>query len=629
MLAALPPELLARLRFPLAERPRPEVRALAERTGWRWPRKPESQDLCFLAGQGKRDFLRRHGGLDDRDGRSARPRRRRARAASRPSPLHGRPAPGHRRAVRPSRSTCSRPTPPTTPSRSARGPELGAERVRLRDAMLHRDGACVDGVRLRYHTRMRRSRRSTATPGPGAISASSLSLSRAVRRSGARAGRGAAAGRGDRRPRDDRRLAPRRPRFLALGSPPMQAGGNSRDISSPSSSSGATVRMPSASLVRPPHDPSVLLTTAGMQPFKPYFLGLEDPPAPRVTDVQKCFRTTDIEEVGNTARHLTFFEMLGNWSFGDYFKAGVDRDGLGALDRGLRLRSRADLGDRVRRRRGARARPRRRGGRDLEGHRRARGDGSSRCRAPRTSGRAGRPGPAAPARSSTTTAAWSSAARTSSPGTTPTASSSSGTTSSWATTWPRTARSARCRRGTSTPAWGWSGWRRSSRTSPPCSRPTCCVPLIELGEELSGSTYGEDAAMTRAMRIIADHSRGMAFLIADGVVPSNEDRGYILRRIMRRAIQQGRTLGLEAPWLGRFTERTIEIDGRRLPGDRRRARVDRPLGRRRGGELRPHPGAWHRAARRLDRARHASRRPPGSTPPTLSSSTTPTASPTT
>jgi alanyl-tRNA synthetase len=90
-------------------------------------------------------------------------------------------------------------------------------------------------------------------------------------------------------------------------------------------------------------------------------------------------------------------------------------------------------------------------------------------------------------------------------------------------------------------------------------------PLIDLAEELSGHRYDEGGAVTRAMRIVADHSRGAAFLIADGVVPSNEDRGYILRRIMRRAIQQGNTLGLEAPWLGRFAERAIELMGDAYP----------------------------------------------------------------
>src|SRR5436309_12412590 len=80
---------------------------------------------------------------------------------------------------------------------------------------------------------------------------------------------------------------------------------------------------PSASLIPRADDRSTLLTTAGMQPLMPFFLGREQPPAPFLTTVQKCFRTDDIDEVGLDGSHLTFFEMLGNFSFGRYFKEGA------------------------------------------------------------------------------------------------------------------------------------------------------------------------------------------------------------------------------------------------------------------------------------------------------------------
>src|SRR5437870_12910300 len=83
------------------------------------------------------------------------------------------------------------------------------------------------------------------------------------------------------------------------------------------------LRRPSASLVPRADDRSTLLISAGMQPMMPFFLGREQPPAPLVTTVQKVFRTPDIDEVGLDTFHLTFFEMLGNFSFGQYFKEGA------------------------------------------------------------------------------------------------------------------------------------------------------------------------------------------------------------------------------------------------------------------------------------------------------------------
>ena len=152
------------------------------------------------------------------------------------------------------------------------------------------------------------------------------------------------------------------------------------------------VQLPSGSLVPPAWDQSVLITTAGMQPLKRYFLGQEEPPNKRLVTVQKCFRTVDIDEVGRTAHHLTFFEMLGNFSIGDYFKEFAVEQAWAArhLARRLRLRPRPAVGDRL---------PRRREGAGRRGGRRAVARASA-CRRSGSCGSAattsGRPGPVGP-----------------------------------------------------------------------------------------------------------------------------------------------------------------------------------------------------------------------------------------
>src|SRR5680860_294044 len=316
--------------------------------------------------------------------------------------------------------------------------------------------------------------------------------------------------------------------------------------------------VPSAPLVPSVHDPSVLLTTAGMQPFKPYFLGRERPPAPRLADVQKCFRTTDIEEVGKTARHLTFFEMLGNWSFGDYFKAesipwgwelatqgfGMDPERIWATVFG----GDDELGL----------------GPDEEAIEIWKGQGMPEERIVLL-GRednfwqAGPTGPCGPCSELYLDRGEDFGAAGERPG---------DDTDRFLEFWNHVFMTYDLSAGgalTELPMRNIDTGMGLDRVAailqdvPSVFETDLIRPLIDLAEELSGHSYEEGGAVTRAMRIVADHSRGAAFLIADGVVPSNEDRGYILRRIMRRAIQQGRTLGLEAPWLGRFAERTIEI----------------------------------------------------------------------
>ena len=153
------------------------------------------------------------------------------------------------------------------------------------------------------------------------------------------------------------------------------------------------------------------------------------------------------------------------------------------------------------------------------------------------------------------------------------------------------------------------------------------APLIARVSELAGKRYGAREDDDVSMRVIADHGRTATFLIADGVTPSNEWRGYVLRRIMRRAMRHGRMLGLTEPFLWKTVALGRRRDGRGLSRDRRRARADRGRGARRRGALRRDARQRHAADRgvRAQVARRG-RRAARSTASSCSRSTTPTAS---
>ncbi|HSJ17339.1 MAG TPA: alanine--tRNA ligase [Solirubrobacterales bacterium] len=317
------------------------------------------------------------------------------------------------------------------------------------------------------------------------------------------------------------------------------------------------LRRPSESLVPSVHDPSVLLTTAGMQPLKPYFMGEEEPPARRLTSCQRCFRTTDIEEVGNTARHLTFFEMLGNFSIGDYFKDEAIRFGWELSTEGFGFDPERiwvtvfegddELGL----------------GPDTEAIEIWRGIGVPEeriVRLPRSENwwQAGPTGPAGPCSEMYLDRGVEFGSADDLPG---------DDTERFLEYWNHVFMTYELHEDGSLselPARNIDtglGLERMAAIQQDVESvfdTDLFRPLVDLAEELSGRSYDANPRTTRAMRIMADHSRGMTHMIADGVVPSNEDRGYILRRIMRRAIQQGRVLELEPPHLGRFADRVIE-----------------------------------------------------------------------
>jgi alanyl-tRNA synthetase len=334
-------------------------------------------------------------------------------------------------------------------------------------------------------------------------------------------------------------------------------------------------RIPSASLVPSAHDPSALLTVAGMHPLKPYFLGQETPPAPRLTSCQKVFRTVDIDNVGDTARHLTFFEMLGNFSFGDYFKAEaiefawqLSREVFGFAEQDIWVtvfEGDEELGL----------------GGDQEAIDCWQTVGVARERivqCPRSENfwQAGPTGPCGPCSELYVDRGEHYGAPDDLPG---------GENERFLEYWnlvfmqydqqPR----ADGKRSTLRPlpannidtGLGLNRMAAILQDTRSVFETDQFLPLIELGQELSGRRYGEDHETDRALRILADHARAMTFLTADGVVPSNEDRGYVLRRVMRRAIQQGRVLELEPGFLTRYSERVRELMGGAYPELREQA----------------------------------------------------------
>jgi alanyl-tRNA synthetase len=314
------------------------------------------------------------------------------------------------------------------------------------------------------------------------------------------------------------------------------------------------VVVPSASLI--PHDPSVLFTIAGMVPFKPFFLGDEVAPWPRATSVQKCFRTLDIDIVGSTHRHCTFFEMLGNFSFGDYFKEqaiplswelvtqvlGIDGDRVW-----ITVHQSDDEAEQI--------------WRDVVGVPAERiqrlGDDNF--------WKMGDTGPCGPS----SELFFDKGDRYGAPG-----GPAHGGDERFVEIWNLV-------------------FMQFNRIDPdtiePLPKPSIdtgaglerilpllqgvdsifdtdlFVPILETAQSITGHTYGRDEQADVGLRILADHGRAMSMLVADGVLPANEGRGYVLRRIIRRAVRRGRQLGIDVPFTPRLVDAAVGILGAAYP----------------------------------------------------------------
>jgi alanyl-tRNA synthetase len=313
--------------------------------------------------------------------------------------------------------------------------------------------------------------------------------------------------------------------------------------------------VPSASLI--PHDPTVLFTIAGMVPFKPYFLGDEPAPWPRATSIQKCFRTPDIDIIGTDTYHNTFFEMLGNFSFGDYFKEeaipmawelltevfGFDGDRLWVtvhesddeaeqlwIDKvGLRPERIQRMGD--------------------EDNFWAMGD----------------TGPCGPD---------SEIFIDKGPAYGDDGGPKFGAEDRFVEVWNLVfMQYNRDAQGTLTdlPRKNIDTGAGLERILPVLQGKDSTfdtdlfLPIIDAAASVIGTGYGTDERTDVSLRVLADHGRAMTMLVADGVLPANEGRGYVLRRVVRRAVMAARRLGVEKPIGPTLVEASTGVLGEAWP----------------------------------------------------------------
>jgi alanyl-tRNA synthetase len=311
-------------------------------------------------------------------------------------------------------------------------------------------------------------------------------------------------------------------------------------------------RLPSWPLVPRADDRSTLLTTAGMQPQMPFFLGREQPPAPLTTTSQKCFRTPDIDEVGLDGHHLTFFEMLGNFSFGQYFKPGAIEFATEFIQERLgldwsRVWATVHAGD-----------PELGLGEDETARHlwEEVGMPPERIVALPTSENfwsVGGPGPCGP--DSEIYWDWGEEHGCGEPDCAPACPRCDRFLEFWNLVFMEYELHAD---GTLTPLpkqnvdTGMGLERLSAIVQDVPNRSVYETDgyqqIMAWIEAESGVAWDADERATKAHRVLADHGRGMTFLVSDGVVPSNEGRGYVLRRIIRRAVQQAQAIGLGDLW---------------------------------------------------------------------------------